>query len=140
MFLTKLMKTVVENVKAKREQSELVQRIDNLKWEHELKPATTKLAEELEIPYEDALAYVKSIDVEKGNGTFKDKLANLTEGLRAASESFNTAMGVDELPQEEPVKQNKSRGTQRKTRTNVQEEDSIWEPDIYIPEIYIPKL
>jgi uncharacterized pyridoxal phosphate-containing UPF0001 family protein len=135
----------VDNLRLKKEHAKVIRNVDLLKWEHELKPAATKLVEELDISYEDALVYVKNIDAEKGGGTFKEKLNKLMDGLKAASETLNGTMGIDDLPQEQeeqrqPKRQPKRQRKARAQKTNVQEQEDLWTPDdIYIPEIKMPK-
>ena len=144
MVLTGLLKNVVDAVNAKKEHTATIRNVDRLKWEYQLKPAATKLVEELDISYEDALAYVKSIDAEKGDGTFKEKLNKLMDGLKAASETLNGAMGIDTQEQEQPPQRQRKQQPRRQPKmrtqkTKQEQEESIWEPNIYIPEIEIPK-
>lgn len=143
VILTELLKSVVETLKSKKEHADVIRNVDLLKWEHELKPAATKLVEELDISYEDALAYVKSIDADKGEGTFKEKLNKLMDGLKAASETLNGAMGIDDSPQEQEEQRSPKRRPKRQRKVRTQktgvQEQGIWEPDVYIPEIKIPK-
>lgn len=144
-----ILEKVLGGLKTRKEEAELIQKVDILKWENELKPDAKKLADELNIPYEEALTYLKSIDNKKGSGDFKEKLQNLMEGMKAASETINAAMGVDSLetqvPTKESVQKEPTRKKKRSNRSQREKEDDVFdlnveEPEIYIPEIYIPKL
>lgn len=144
MFLTELLKTTVEGIRIKKENVEVIRKVDILKWEHELKPEATKLSGELDIPYEEALTYVKSIDSGKGSSDFKAKLQKLMDGMKVASETLNIAMDVDE--QTEHVKESTTKNKTKKKK--LQKVDNVFEmtmeePEVYIPdipEIHIPKL
>lgn len=144
-----ILEKVLGGLKTRKEEAELIHKVDILKWENELKPDAKKLAEELNISYEEALTYLKSIDNKKGSGDFKEKLQNLMEGMKAASETINAAMGVDSLetqtPTKESVQKEPTRKKKRSNRSQREKEDDVFdlnveEPEIYIPEIYIPKL
>lgn len=147
-----ILEKLLGGLKTRKEEAELIHKVDILKWENELKPDAKKLAEELNLPYEEALTYLKSIDNKKGSGDFKEKLQNLMEGMKAASETINAAMGVDsvdsletQVPTKESVQKEPTRKKKRSNRSQREKEDDVFdlnveEPDIYIPEIYIPKL
>ena len=141
---------LIEGLKKRKEESELIHKVDILKWEDELKPAADELCEKLNIPFEEALTYLKAIDNKKGSGDFKEKLQNLMDGMKVASETINTAMGVNEnevetqTPTNESVQGKRAKKKQgRKKKLREEEDEKVFgleEPDIYIPEIYIPKL
>jgi len=149
--MVKILEKLIEGLKTRKEESELIHKVDILKWENELKPDATKLAEELNIPYEEALTYLKNIDNKKGSGDFKEKLQNLMDGMKAASETINAAMGVNETIEvqtpttDEPLRKKKKGKQGGRTKSRKEEDENVFglemeEPEIYIPDIYIPKL
>lgn len=137
MFLTELLKTTVEGIRSKKDNVEVVRKVDTLKWEHELKPEATKLSEELDISYEEALTYVKSIDSGGGSGDFKSKLQKLMDSMKVASETINNAMGVDEQTERVngPITKNKTKN-RKQQKPNSIFDITMEEPEMpYIPEI-----
>ena len=148
--MVKILEKVLERLRTHKEETELIHKVDILKWENELKPAAIELSEKLNISYEEALTYLKSIDNKKGSGDFKEKLQNLMDGMKAASETINAAMGVNEPTEmqtpatDKPLRKKKTKQKQGGRTKSRKEEDEFGleteEPEIYIPEIYIPKL
>ena len=146
-----MLEKVLERLRTHKEEAKLIQKVDILKWENELKPAAVDLSEKLNISYEEALTYLKSIDNKKGSGDFKEKLQNLMDGMKAASETINTAMGVNETIEvqtpttDEPLRKKKKGKQGGRTKSRKEEDENVFglemeEPEIYIPDIYIPKL